>query len=99
MLGAGLVLKKPFLEIAFDSVFHLTEEGWQKLTIRWIVFFVAMAILNEIVWRSTSWDVWVAFKLWGAIPLTLVFALANIPMLMRHGLELKDSPAPVPPQE
>ena len=54
-----------------------------------------MALLNEAVWRTQSWDFWVSFKLWGAVPLTLLFALANIPMLMKHGLsEKKDAPLP-----
>lgn len=84
VLGAGVVLKKPFLEIAFDSVFHLTEEGWRILTIRWIVFFVAMAIVNEVVWRTQTTDFWVAFKTFGFVPLTFVFALAQFPVLQKH---------------
>ncbi len=86
VLGAGLVLKKPFLEIAFDSVFHLTEEGWQKLTVRWIVFFVAMAVLNEIVWRTQTTDTWVAFKTFGFIPITFVYALAQFPLMQKYAV-------------
>lgn len=84
VLGAGVILKKPFLEIAFDSVFHLTEEGWRILTIRWIAFFVAMAIVNEIVWRTQTTDFWVAFKTFGFVPLTFVFALAQFPVLQKY---------------
>ena len=84
VLSAGIVLKKPFLEIAFDSVFHLTEEGWQKLTMRWIIFFVAMAIVNEIVWRTQSTDTWVAFKTFGFIPITFVYALAQFPLMQKY---------------
>jgi intracellular septation protein len=87
VLAAGVVLKKPFLEIAFDSVFHLTEEGWQKLTIRWIVFFIAMAIVNEIVWRTQTTDTWVAFKTFGFIPLTFVYALAQFPLMQKYAVE------------
>jgi intracellular septation protein len=87
VLAAGVVLKKPFLEIAFDSVFHLTEEGWQKLTIRWIIFFVAMAIVNEIVWRTQTTDTWVAFKTFGFIPLTFVYALAQFPLMQKYAAE------------
>ena len=86
VLAAGVVLKKPFLEIAFDSVFHLTEEGWQKLTIRWIAFFVAMAIVNEIVWRTQTTDTWVAFKTFGFIPLTFVYALAQFPLMQKYAV-------------
>ena len=68
----------------------LTEQGWRKLTINWTIFFACMAVLNEAVWRNTTWDFWVGFKLWGAIPLTLLFAFANIPMLLKHGLQTGD---------
>jgi intracellular septation protein len=87
VLAAGVVLKKPFLEIAFDSVFHLTEEGWRKLTVRWIGFFVVMALVNEIVWRTQTTDFWVAFKTFGFVPLTLVFALAQFPLLQKYAAE------------
>ena len=63
---------------------ELTERGWHLLTVRWAVFFVVLAVLNEIVWRSFSTDFWVAFKLMGALPLTLVFAVAQTPTLLRH---------------
>jgi intracellular septation protein len=84
------------LESAYPG---LTATGWRKLTRNWAVFFVFMAVLNEAVWRSTTTDFWVGFKLWGAIPLTLVFAIANVPMLMRHGLQAGDAANTVPPQE
>jgi intracellular septation protein len=80
----GLLLRKPLLEMVFDSVFNLTEEGWRKLTWRWCVFFLAMAVLNEIVWRGVSTDVWVSFKLFGAVPLTFLFAVLQYPLLMRY---------------
>jgi intracellular septation protein len=83
-LLAGLVFRKPLLEIVFDSVFNLTEEGWRKLTLRWALFFIFMAVLNEVVWRTQSTDVWVSFKLFGAVPLTFVFAALQYRLLMRH---------------
>jgi intracellular septation protein len=83
-LTLGLLFRKPLLELVFDSVFNLTDEGWRKLTLRWAVFFLAMAILNEIVWRNFSTDVWVSFKLFGAVPLTFVFAALQYPLLMKH---------------
>ena len=66
----------------------LRERGWTLLTRNWIVFFVVMAVINEAVWRTTSTDFWVGFKLWVFIPATFLFAAANVPMLLRHGLAL-----------
>jgi intracellular septation protein len=83
-LLAGLVFRKPLLEIVFDSMFNLTEEGWRKLTLRWSLFFFFMAALNEVVWRTQSTDVWISFKLFGAVPLTFVFAALQYRLLMRH---------------
>ena len=84
VLGGGLLLRKPLLSIVFDSVFHLTDEGWRKLTIRWAVFFLLMAVLNEIVWRTQSTDFWVSFKLFGFVPLTFLFAIAQLPLMKKH---------------
>ena len=74
----------------------LDEPGWTKLTRNWAIFFVFMAILNEAVWRHTTTSFWIGFKLWGALPLTFLFAAANIPMLLRHGLMREDA-APAEP--
>jgi intracellular septation protein len=94
VLGFGLATGRPLLQGLLGAAYPgLTAAGWRRLTINWALFFVGMAALNEAVWRSTSWDFWVGFKLWGAIPLTLGFALANVPMLMRHGLALEDGAA------
>ncbi len=87
VLLGGLVFRKPFLEMVFDSVFHLTEEGWRILTVRWSLFFFAMALLNEIVWRTMSTDAWVNFKVFGAMPLTFVFAMLQYPVLTRYAVE------------
>ena len=94
VLGFGLLTGRPLLEGLLGSAYPgLSAEGWRKLTRNWAGFFVGMALLNEAVWRGTNWDFWVGFKLWGAIPLTLLFAGANVPMLMRHGLQLENGAA------
>ncbi|MES2754445.1 MAG: septation protein A [Pseudomonadota bacterium] len=86
-LGFGLLTGRPLLQSLLETAYPgLSDAGWRKLTISWAIFFVVMAVLNEVVWRNTSWDFWVNFKLFGAVPLTLLFAAANVPMLLRHGL-------------
>lgn len=91
VLGFGLLTGRPLLQGLLGTAYPgLTAEGWRKLTRNWALFFLFMAALNETVWRNTNWDFWVGFKLWGAIPLTLLFAFANIPMLLRHGLSTGD---------
>jgi intracellular septation protein len=96
-LWFGLATDRPQLQRVLGSTYPgLDETGWMKLTRNWAIFFAFMAVLNEAVWRSTSWDFWIGFKLWGALPLTFLFAAANIPMLLRHGL-MKEDAAPVEP--
>jgi intracellular septation protein len=90
ILLGGYILEKPFLAILFDSMFHLTAEGWRKLTLRWALFFFALAVLNEAIWRTQSTDFWVNFKLFGFVPITFVFAALQYPLLMRYAAE----PAP-----
>jgi intracellular septation protein len=85
VLAAGLLLRKPLLELLFGPAFSLTEEGWRKLTLRWTAFFIAMAVVNEIVWRNFSTDAWVSFKAFGFLPLTILFALAQVPLMQRFG--------------
>jgi len=80
----GLALGKPLLGLLFESVFHLTEEGWRKLTWRWALFFLALAVLNEIVWRNASTDFWVSFKLFGVVPLTFLFGALQYPLLVKY---------------
>jgi intracellular septation protein len=84
LLLGGLAFNKPLLAIVFDSVFELTEEGWRKLTLRWAVFFLALAVLNEIVWRTQTTDFWVSFKVFGVLPLTFIFAALQYPLLQKH---------------
>jgi intracellular septation protein len=87
VLLGGLFFGKALLGYVFDSAFHLSEEGWRKLTLRWGLFFIALAVLNEVVWRTQSTDFWVSFKVWGIMPLTLVFSAAQLPLLNRYSLD------------
>jgi intracellular septation protein len=82
-------LKPTIVYLAFGSVFNLTEPGWRKLTARWALFFIAMAVLNELVWRNVSTDAWVSFKAFGFLPLTFLFALSQMPLMQRYS----DAPA------
>jgi intracellular septation protein len=86
LLG-GLAFGKSLLGYVFDSAFRLDAEGWRKLTLRWGVFFLFLAVVNEIVWRMFSTDFWVAFKVWGIMPITVIFTMSQMPLIMRHSLE------------
>jgi len=86
VLLGGLAFGKSLLGVVFESVFHLTEEGWRKLTQRWGLFFLALAVLNELIWRTQSTTFWVNFKVFGAIPLTLLFAALQYPLLMKYAV-------------
>ncbi|MGV7029793.1 septation protein A [Methylobacterium symbioticum] len=91
VLLGGLAFGKSLLSVVLDSMFALTDEGWRKLTFRWGLFFLALAALNEVVWRTQTEDFWVNFKVFGIMPLTVVFALAQTPLLTRY--ERKDAKA------
>jgi intracellular septation protein len=100
LLAFGLATDRPLLQRVLGSTYPgLDEKGWTKLTRNWALFFAFMACLNEAVWRNSSTSFWVGFKLWGALPLTFLFAAANIPMLLKHGLMKEDAmpaePGPV----
>ncbi|KQT33508.1 septation protein A [Sphingomonas sp. Leaf412] len=106
-LAFGLATGRPLLEQLLGTVYPgLSQAGWRRMTINWAIFFAVMAILNEAVWRGAGalfgegrgWDLWTIYKLWIVMPATFLFAIANVPMLMRHGLKLGDEPAPVPPE-
>jgi intracellular septation protein len=102
ILGFGLLTGRNYLKVLLGSAYPgLSERGWQLLARNWAIFFAIMAVLNEVVWRSTTTSFWVGSKLWGFLPATFFFAIANVPMLMRHGLELEQAAAepPVPPSQ
>jgi intracellular septation protein len=97
LLWFGLATDRPLLQRVLGSTYPgLDETGWAKLTRNWALFFAFMAVLNEAVWRNSSTNFWIGFKLWGALPLTFLFAAANIPMLLRHGLMKADAAAVEP---
>ena len=97
LLAFGLATDRPLLQRVLGSTYRgLDEAGWTKLTRNWALFFAGMAVLNEAVWRNSSTQFWIGFKIWGAIPLTFLFAAANIPMLLKHGL-MKEDAEPVEP--
>jgi intracellular septation protein len=87
VLGGGLLFNRSFIAIMFDQMFNLTPAGWRQLTFRWALFFVGMAVLNEIVWRTQTDNMWVAFKTFGVMPLTAIFAIAQMPLINRHSIE------------
>lgn len=100
LLLFGLFTKRNLLKSVLGTAYPgLSDRGWQILTRNWALFFLAMAALNEAVWRTTSTDFWIGFKIWGFMPATLLFAMAHIPMLMRHGMQLeeKKEEPPIPP--
>jgi intracellular septation protein len=99
LLAFGLATGRPLLKAVLGAAYPgLDEEGWRKLTRNWAIFFAVMAVVNEAVWRNTTTDFWIGFKLWGAIPATLLFAAANVPMLLRHGLAAEEpTPQPIEP--
>ncbi len=100
LLAFGLATGRNLLKMVLGAAYPgLSEEGWKLLTRNWAVFFLVMAVANEAVWRNSSTSFWIGFKLWGFLPATFLFAIANVPMLMKHGMQLepgKDEP-PVPP--
>ncbi len=83
-LAVGLLLGKPLIKMLFGEQMRLTDEGWTKLTVRWMLFFVAMAVVNEVVWRNFSESTWVSFKVFGLLPLSLAFALAQMGLIRRY---------------
>jgi len=87
VLGGGLLFDRSYMAVLFDQVFNLTPRGWRILTARWALFFLGMAILNEVIWRTQSTNFWVAFKAFGVIPLTMAFAITQMPLIKRHHLE------------
>ncbi|MDZ7872970.1 MAG: septation protein A [Rhizobium sp.] len=91
VLLGGLAFGTSLLGYVFNAAFQLDAEGWRKLTLRWGIFFLFLAVLNEVVWRNFSDDVWVSFKVWGTMPITILFTLAQMPLIMKHSLEEKEA--------
>lgn len=96
VLLGGLLFGKSLLGYVFNSAFQLDEEGWRKLTLRWGLFFIFMAILNEVVWRASLWyfvdsqtadSYWIGFKFYGTMPITILFTLSQMPLIMKHSVE------------
>ena len=77
---------KPLLKIFFQNALDLEDEGWKKLNYRWIYFFIFVAILNEVVWRTQSEPFWVNFKVWGLLPISFLFAASQVPLINKYKL-------------
>jgi len=90
LIGALMFFDKLLLPIVFDMAIHIDDAGWRKLTWRWGFFFFSLAALNEVVRRIVSTDAWVNFKVFGILPLTLIFAIAQAPLIMRHEIRPED---------
>jgi intracellular septation protein len=89
VLLGGLFFGKSLLGYVFNSAFNLDAEGWRKLTFRWGLFFLFLAVVNEVVWRNFSTDAWVTFKVWGIMPITLLFTFSQMPLILRHSQDDK----------
>lgn len=90
VLLGGLFFGKSLLGYVFNAAFRLDDEGWRKLTFRWGLFFLFLAVLNEVVWRNFSDDAWITFKVWGTMPITILFTMSQMPLIMKHSLEDED---------
>ena len=87
VLYGGTIIKKPLLKYLLGAALKLEDLGWKILTQRWIGFFIALAILNEIVWRTQSTDIWVSFKVFGILPITFIFTMTQFPLIKKYQIE------------
>ena len=87
VLYVGTIIKKPLLKYLLGAALKLEDLGWKILTQRWIGFFIALAILNEIVWRTQSTDIWVNFKVFGILPITFIFTMSQFPLIKKYQIE------------
>lgn len=94
VLLGGLLFGQSLLKYVFGDVYRLRPEGWWKLTLNWGLFFVVLAVLNEIVWRNFPTDFWVAFKVWGIMPLTIAFSMTQLPLLNKYAPPAEPKTAP-----
>lgn len=85
ILLGGLYFKNPLLKYVLESALELTDEGWRVLSLRWGLFFIFLAVLNEFIWRNFPTDFWVNFKVFGMLSLTMLFTLLQIPLIKKHG--------------
>lgn len=100
ILLGGLLFGRSLLGYVFNSAFQLDEEGWNKLTLRWGIFFLFLAVLNEVLWRGFNWyylpdvkmadSMWISSKAWVVIPVTVIFTLSQMPLIMKHSVEVKE---------
>ena len=86
LIISNILYKKNFLKIFLQSAFQLNDIGWNKLNFRWAYFFIFLAFLNEIVWRTQPEVIWVNFKVWGILPITLIFTVIQVPLINKHKL-------------
>ena len=93
ILIGGVLVKKPLLKYVMGKAWPLDDEGWRKISLRFGLFFAAMAVLNEIVWRTMDTDTWVMFKVWGLMILTFGFAITQVKLFEQHRLPDADEPA------
>ena len=87
ILYGGIIFKKPLLKYLLGAALKLEEEGWKILTQRWIGFFIALAILNEVVWRTQTTDLWVNFKVFGILPITFIFTMSQFPLIKKYQIQ------------
>lgn len=93
ILMGGLLAGRNFLKLVLESAFRMDERGWTIMAWRWAFFFYVLAVVNEVVWRTMPTDWWVSFKVFGILPMTIVFSLLQLPLLMKHQLP-EDAPQP-----
>jgi intracellular septation protein len=98
LLG-GLIWGQSLLKYVFGDVYKLKPEGWRKLTVNWGLFFLFLAVANEVVWRLFDTDTWVAFKVWGVMPITIVFSMLQLPLLTKYAPDPKAPIDPIPPMD
>ena len=87
ILYGGIILNKSLLRYLLGAALKLQDEGWDILTKRWIGFFIALAILNEIIWRTQTTDIWVNFKVFGILPITFIFTLTQFSTIKKYQIE------------
>ncbi|MBN9316688.1 MAG: septation protein A [Devosia sp.] len=96
LLG-GLFFGQSLLKYVFGEVYKLKPQGWRVLTINWGLFFIFLAVANEVVWRLFDTDFWVAFKVWGIMPITIVFSMLQLPLLTKYAPDPEQPIDPIPP--